>query len=304
MNSALQQMVRDCQSWTDKGKVADYIPELSKANPSQLGVSITQLDGTEFYAGNSRDLFTIQSISKVSNFLLALEDKGYEALKHQIGVLPTIRGFNSILELDIENEHKPLNPFINAGAMVTLTFIKGKNNDEKFSRVINFMSQMMGEELSINEAVYQSERETGNRNRALAYYMKSTGILTEDVESLLDLYFKICSVQVHCGHISRFAAVLANQGRDLNNEMSLIKPYHCRVAKAIMANCGMYDASGEFAVKVGLPAKSGVGGGIMAIASGKMGIGVMGPALDTRGNSMGGWQLLERISDHYQLSIY
>lgn len=304
MNDYLSELVKTIRPLTLEGNVASYIPELSKISPEKLGVYITDLNGNEYMAGDCEDKFTIQSISKVANYLFALEENGYENMNKIIGFLPTVRGFNSILELDIENDHRPLNPFINAGAMVILSQINGDDNGIKFERLRMFMEKIMDSKLTLNEKVYLSEKETGDKNRALAYYMKSTGIIKNDVEDLLDLYFKLCSIEVDCRDISRFAAVLANDGKSMKDGSRIIQEKNCRMTKAIMSNCGLYDASGEFAVRVGVPGKSGVGGGIMAVANKRMGIGVYGPSLDMRGNSIAGIKILELLSEKLDLSMF
>lgn len=304
MDKLLERLIEQSKRLTNEGNVASYIPELSKVNPNRLGICIVTIDGQEYSAGDSDDKFTIQSVSKVANYLLALEDNVYEELNRYIGVLPTARGFNSIMELEMENDHKPLNPMINAGAIATLSFIKGKSSSEKFRRILEFLEEIMGTALSVNEKTYLSEKKTGDRNRALAYYMKSNGIIDGKVEELLDLYFKICSIEVTCREIGRFGAVLANGGRLLKSGSRVVSERNATIAKAVMSNCGMYDESAEFAVDVGIPAKSGVGGGIMAVSSQNIGIGVYGPALDERGNSIAGIEVLKSLSKELDLSVF
>lgn len=300
MNALLNQIVEENIKFTSVGKVASYIPELSKANKNKLGITVTHINGDVYSAGDADELFTIQSISKAAMFLLALEDQGYENLKKKISILPSIRGFNSILELEIDNEQKPLNPMINAGAIATLSMIK----DSKVERIMDFMATLMNSQLTIDYDVFLSEKKTACKNRALAYNMKSLGIIDDDVEELLDIYFKVCSVKVTSRDISHFAAIIANNGLSLKQDRRIISQDNCKILKVVMANCGMYDGSAEFALTVGMPAKSGVSGGIMAIAKDAMGIGIFGPALDERGNSIAGIKVLKALSDKFSLNMY
>jgi glutaminase len=305
MQSMLEKLVKDHRHWTKKGAVATYIPELSKQDPSLLGISICDTDGNEWHAGDWQAPFTIQSICKVATFICVLQDNSYENLTRKISVAPTADGFNSIVNLETKNEHRPLNAMINSGAIASISMVKGQTIEEKYDRIFRLIKRMAGNhELVVNESVYQSEKRTGDRNRALAYFMKSTGIIDVDVEELLDAYFRLCSVEVNCKDIANMAAVLACDGASHNNGEQLLDIKTARTVKAVMSTCGLYDGSGEFAVDVGMPGKSGVGGGILAVSPRKLGVGVMGPALDRKGNSIGGWKLLESLSEELELSIY
>ncbi len=193
---------------------------------------------------------------------------------------------------------------INAGAIATVSLISGDTAEEKFNRILKFTRKITGNDsIDVNNNVYLCEKATGDRNRALAYYMKGNGIIQGDVEDTLDVYFKACSMEVTCKDIARIGALLANAGVLLNNER-VISREACRIIKTIMVTCGMYDASGKFAVHIGIPAKSGVGGGIMAAVPRRMGIGVIGPALDHKGNSIAGIKVLESLSHEFDLSIF
>jgi len=298
-------LIQANRHWTAQGTVATYIPELGKQQPDLLGISICSVDGNQWHAGDWQAPFTVQSISKVVTFIGALLDNDYDTLTKTISVAPTADGFNSIVNLETKNKHRPLNAMINSGAIASIALVKGADMEARFQRVFAMMKAMAGREtLQVNEAVYQSEKRTGDRNRALAYYMKSTGIVTGDVEELLDAYFRLCSVEVNCQDISVMAAVLASDGVSPLTGESIFDHQTARIVKAVMTTCGMYDGSGEFAVEVGMPGKSGVGGGIMAVSPRRMGIGVMGPALDPKGNSLGGWKLLQRLSQACDLSIF
>lgn len=304
MNKLLETIIENNRVWTEKGKVATYIPELSKANPRHLGIAIYTVDNEEYFAGDYDVKFTMQSISKVVALMLALLDNGKEIVFSKVDMEPTADTFNSISSLETRTPNKPLNPMINSGAIVTSSLINGKNGDEVIEKFLKFTRKITNNpHIEINYDVYKSEKETGHRNRSLAYYMKSIGIIEGDVEEALDVYFKQCSIEVTCRDIARIGAMLASDGVLPWNGERVIPRHVARIVKTIMLTCGMYDASGEFAVKVGVPGKSGVGGGILASVPSRMGIGVFGPALDSKGNSIGGWKVLEEVSRELDLSI-
>ncbi|MEG1254571.1 glutaminase A [Clostridium sp.] len=304
MKRILEDIVEKCKKWTTQGEVASYIPELAKADPNALGIWVTTLNGEEYFAGDCDVKFTIQSISKVITLMLAILDNGTEYVFTKIGMEPTESAFNSIINLESHVQKQPLNPMINAGAIATVSLINGETSEEKISRILNFTRKITGNDLiDINTGIYESEKKTGDRNRALAYYMKGNGIIDGDVDEILEVYFKACSMEVTCKDIARIGAMLANAGVLLNNER-VISREACRIIKTIMVTCGMYDASGKFAVHIGIPAKSGVGGGILAAVPRRMGIGVVGPALDNKGNSIGGIKILEKLSCELDLSIF
>lgn len=304
MKKVLENIIEKNREWSKRGEVASYIPELAKANPNALGICVTTLDGEEYFAGDYDTKFTIQSISKVITLMLAILDNGTEYVFSKIGMEPTESAFNSIVNLENNKQKKPLNPMINAGAIATVSLISGETAEEKFNRILKFTRKITGNDtIDVNSNVYLCEKATGDRNRALAYFMKGNGIIQGDVEDILDVYFKACSMEVTCRDISRIGALLANAGVLLNNER-VISREACRIIKTIMVTCGMYDASGKFAVHIGIPAKSGVGGGIMAAVPRRMGIGVLGPSLDHKGNSIAGIKVLESLSQEFDLSIF
>lgn len=305
MNQLLKSIIDNNRRYALEGKVASYIPSLAKANVEHLGICVATLDGKEFSAGDCDVKFTIQSISKVISLMVAILDNGTKNVFSKVGMEPTGDSFNSIMSLEVKNPQKPFNPMINAGAIATTALISGDSLEEKFEKIINFTRKITGnDDININEEVYLSERVTGDRNRALAYFMKSNKLIEGDVEEILDLYFRQCAIEGTCRDIARIAAMLANDGilpwsgeRVISREVS-------RIVKTIMVTCGMYDASGEFAVHIGIPAKSGVGGGILAAVPRRMGIGVFGPALDAKGNTIAGIQVLQEISKELDLSIF
>ena len=305
MNNKLKSILENNREWTGRGNVATYIPELSTGNRDALGIYIVTCDGEEFSAGDIDEQFTIQSISKVITLICALEDYGSEEVFKKISAEPTADAFNSIINLETKNYHKPLNPMINSGAIATVSMLKGKSLSEKYDRVVSLIRELsQNQNITLNEKVYMSENKTGNRNRSIAYFMKSTGVIDGDIEECLTLYFLLCSLNITCKDISKIASVIANKGVLPWNGKRVFKEETANITKAIMLTCGMYDASGEFSIMVGIPAKSGVGGGIMAVVPNRMGIGVIGPSLDEKGNSIAGVKLLKDLSKEYNLSIF
>ncbi|AVP54862.1 glutaminase A [Clostridium tetani] len=305
MQSKIESIIEECRKYTREGEVASYIPELKKADKDALGIYIDKLDGNEFCAGDYDTKFTIQSISKIIALIIAIMDNGMEKVLSKVGVEPSAYSFNSIVTLEVKNANKPLNPMINAGAIATVSLIRGNSPEEVIERILEFTKKVTGNKnIKVNEEVYQSEKKTGDRNRSLAYFMKGTGVIEKDVEKVLDAYFQQCSIEVTCKDIAKIASFLANDGVIPSTGERIIPAEVAKIVKAVMVTCGMYDASGSFAVKVGIPSKSGVGGGILATVPGVMGIGVFGPALDKKGNSIAGVKILERLSEELNLSIF
>ncbi len=292
------------KSFAKLGNVATYIPELSKANPQDVGIYGVTIDGKEYCAGDYDKKFTIQSISKIIVLILALQDNGPDKVFSMIGVEPTGDGFNSIVNLETKDLHKPYNPMINAGAILASSLIKGSCKDEKIERILKLARTLSGNQsIEVNHDTFFSEKLTGDRNRALAYFMKSFNSMQGDVDEILDIYFSHCSIAVTCKDLAMIGAVLANDGIIPKGERVVSKGI-CRITKTLMVTCGLYDASGEFAFHVGIPAKSGVGGGILAAVPKKMGIGVYAPALDEKGNSVVGVKMLKELSEKLELSIF
>ena len=298
LNTELAEIIEASRPYTEKGNVATYIPELAKADTSKLGAYIVTREG-EYFAGDHDALFTMQSVVKPVILLLALEDVGVERVRSLVGVEATGKPFDTFnyTDLALRNEH--INPMINAGAIALCTLIKGDTYKEKIARLLDFTRKLAkNDSLEIDEDVYRSEKKTGNKNRALAYMLNAYKMIDEDVEELLDCYFSACSIKVSCKDLANIAFVLAHCDR------GIIKEEDARFVNAILSTCGMYDGSGDFALSVGVPAKSGVGGGIMAIVPHRMGIGVYSPALDKKGNSVAGNRILELLSSKLQLSIF
>jgi len=281
------------------GQVASYIPELAKADPAAFGIVIATVDGQVYEVGQSRQRFTIQSVSKPLVYGAALEDAGREVVLYKVGVEPSGDAFNSIsLE---PGTGRPLNPMINAGAIAVASLIAGPTPQARLSRVVQALSAYAGRPLDIDEAVFESERSTGHRNRAIGHMLRSYGIVADDPEPALELYFKQCSLLVDCRDLAIMAATLANGGVNPLSGQRAVRSEFISSMLSVMATCGIYDFTGEWVYRVGLPAKSGVGGGILAVLPGQLGIGVFSPPLDERGNSVRGVKVCEAISSELDL---
>ena len=304
MNDLLNRLVKKNISETKLGTVASYIPELDKAKKDALGIYIIDNEGNEYFSGDYETKFTIQSISKIVALMLAILDNGEEYVFSKVGMEPTGDPFNSITKLETSRERKPYNPLINAGAIAVSSMIKGKDARDRFERLLDFFKKISEDEtLDVNYKIYCGESETGNRNRAMGYFLKGEGIIEGNVEDALYIYFKQCSIEVTAKTLAKIGLFLANNGKLSTGEI-VITPKIATIVKTLMVTCGMYDSSGEFAVRAGIPSKSGVGGGILSVVPGKMGIGVYGPSLDKKGNSIAGISLLEDLSSELNLTIF
>jgi len=276
------------------GAVATYIPELAKADPNAFGIALATVDGHVYEVGASRSPFTIQSISKPLTYGVALEDRGSERVRAAIGVEPSGDAFNSIsLE---PGTGRPLNPMINAGAIATSALVAGVDRGMRFERVRAAISAYAGRELTIDADVFESERSTGHRNRAIGHMLRNYDIVSDDPEPALELYFKQCSILVDCRDLALIAATLANGGINPATGRRAVSAEFVDPILSVMTTCGMYDYAGEWVYRIGMPAKSGVGGGIVAVLPGQLGIGVFSPALDARGNSVRGVRVCEALS--------
>lgn len=301
----LEEIQLELQPYMQEGKVADYIPALSKVDPDQFAMSLTLFDGTTYNVGSTQTRFSIQSISKVFTFTQALNlysTKLYE----RVGREPSGNPFNSLVQLEYE-QGVPRNPFINAGAIVVtdslLKHYKGK--EETFNSILQFMRDVSHTpNISYDEEVWKSECEHGFRNAALANLMKSFGNLENEVLTVVETYFKHCSITMNTEELARSVLFLANHGTDpiINQEFITIE--QAKRINAVMLTCGHYDASGDFAFHVGLPGKSGVGGGIIVVVPNLMGISVFSPRLNSWGNSLLGTKALELFTEKTGLSIF
>jgi glutaminase len=301
----LKTLVTEAKQFTKDGKVADYIPALGQANPNDLAIAISYPDGNCYSAGDIQKKFTLQSISKVISLALVLMDRGTKYVFERVGMEPTGDPFNSIAKLETMAPAKPLNPMINAGALVVTHMIPGKSIEDRLQRLLSFIRELTNDSsITYCEEVARSEFETAHLNRALCYFLKQHHIIDEDIEELIDLYTKQCAIEMNSLDLARIGLVFAMDGVDPNNGKQIMPSDVARICKTFMVTCGMYNASGEFAIKIGIPAKSGVSGGIMGAAPGRFGIGIFGPALDDKGNSIAGIKLLERMSKTYSLSMF
>jgi glutaminase len=282
------------------GAVADYIPELGKADPDHFGISLATLDGHVYEVGDTRVPFTIQSISKPFVFALALDTLGATRVEGEIGVEPSGDPFNSI-RLNADNH--PFNPMVNAGAIACSGLIREAKGDGAFEYIRQSLGRFAGRDLDIDEAVYASESATGDRNRAIGYLLRNSTVIRDDVGAVLDVYFRQCSVLVTARDIAIMAATLANRGTNPVTGEQVTTPYAISRTLSVMTSSGMYDYAGEWIYRVGIPAKSGVGGGILAALPARLGLGSYSPRLDRHGNSVRGIKVCEALSSHYDLHM-
>jgi len=294
----LHQQVKDEKN---EGKIASYIPELKKVNPKNFGVHFRSVDDKTFSAGDAEKKFSIQSIAKVASLSMAIELVGGQ-LWERVDVEPSGNAFNSLLQLENENGI-PRNPLINSGAIVICDVLISElaNPKEEF---LKFLSSITGYEVNFDPTIAASEKEEGYRNFALTNYLKSFGNIDNDVEIVLDFYFSLCSIKLSCAELSNLFLYLANDGVHPKSKKQVISKSNTRRINAIMSTCGFYDEAGEFAYRVGLPGKSGVGGGILAIHPGKYAIAIYSPRLNPKGNSYRGMKFLERFTSKTESSIF
>lgn len=304
-SSSLQSVIEDLHSQyksLQEGAVADYIPELAKVNPDLFSICLVTVNGEVYQVGDYSRLFTIQSISKVFVYGLALEDCGRDDVLTKVGVEPTGDAFNAII-LD-EQSKRPYNPMVNAGAIATTSLIKGADATERLNRLLNMFRRYIGRDVFVDISVFTSERATGHRNRAMAHLMLNFGMIQPNIEESLDLYFQQCAIMVNCQDLAVMAATLANKGINPITGEKALKSSYVKDILSVMYTCGMYNFAGEWAYKVGLPAKSGVCGGIIAVVPNKIGIGVFSPLLDGRGNSVRGVKVCEDLSRILGLHLF
>ena len=287
------------EGFLNEGRVSSYIPQLLVQNPALLAASIIGSDGACHSTGDHEELFSIQSISKVISLIYALVTLGEKRVFEKVGVEPSGDPFNCFIKLETAGE-KPFNPFINAGA-ITITSLLADNIT--FDELLAFTCKIFGCDVAVDEVVFAEEVAAGKRNRSMAYLMQSKGVLGDEVEKYLEYYFRLCAVLVNTKQLAHMGAVLASGGKSPNSGEQIVPTRIVSIVKAIMLTCGMYDGSGEFAVSVGLPAKSGIGGGIVACGGG-YGIGTFGPALDVKGNSVGGIKMLQHLSGEMGLNLF
>lgn len=304
LDTVVREIADEMRNRPDRGEVATYIPELARANRDAFGIAVIDAEGRAALGGDSEIPFSIQSISKVFTLTLALGQVG-DRLWKRVGREPSGDPFNSIIQLELERG-VPRNPFINAGAIaVTDVILSGHRPREAIGEILRFM-QALAEDSSvtIDEAVAASEKRTGFRNAALANYMRSFGVIENPVENTLGVYFHHCAIAMSCRQLAMAGRFLAHSGRNPSSGFSVVSAERARRINAIMLTCGHYDGSGEFAYRVGLPGKSGVGGGILAIVPAGASIAVWAPGLDSWGNSHLGRIALEMLTKRMGWSIF
>jgi glutaminase len=296
------EIVSELKDVDDSGEVATYIPELGNVDPAKLGIHLTTVEKTHFSFGDSDDKFSIQSIAKVLSLTLALKILGQDLWK-RLGVEPSGSAFNSLVQLEYE-KGIPRNPFINAGAIVICDILVTCFDDPK-SELLEFVRKASGiDSIDYCLNVAESEKRTGFRNYALAYFMKDFGNIHNDVEAVLDVYFHLCSIEMSCKELAQAFLFLASGGVNPMTNETVVSPGRTKRINSIMQMCGFYDEAGEFAFRTGLPGKSGVGGGIVAIHPGMYSIAVWSPKLNTNGNSYKGMKVLEAVTTKTMSSIF
>lgn len=307
MQALLEQLVQASSKTTGQGTVASYIPALAEADASHFSVCLTDKH-QRYVFGETETLFTLQSVVKVISFMLAANYHGLDRMMEYVDVEPTGDSFNSIVRLESANT-KPFNPMINAGAITVASMLPGDTPTEKVTTVITFLETLLQKEVTINQKTYQSEYDSADHNRAIAYILKANGYLEAGVENAIQTYLQLCSIEVTVTDLAKIALFFAEDGQ---NERICIEGAILKVTKALMLTCGMYNSSGKFAAFVGLPAKSGVSGAIIAVVKsgaietleGPIGIGLYGPAIDTVGNSVAGVHFLMALVKKYNLSVF
>ena len=299
----LEEIKEEIQPFFFEGKVANYIPALAKVEPNQFAMSIQMFDGTSFGVGETNKKFSIQSISKVFTFTMALNYYGKELYK-RVGHEPSGNPFNSLVQLEYENGI-PRNPFINAGAIVTADSLVSIYKPDTFNQILEFIKMVSNDEtINYDEEIFQSELEHGFRNFALINMIKSFGNINNKIDEVINTYFKQCSIMMSPNQLAKSMLFLANHGTNPITNECIITESKAKRINSLMLTCGHYDASGDFAYKVGLPGKSGVGGGIVAVVPKKMAICVYSPKLNTQGNSLIGTVALELFTSKTGLSIF
>lgn len=302
-NALLEEILQQVRPLIGKGKVADYIPALADVPPDRLGIAICTLDGALYQAGDSQERFSIQSISKVLSLTLALTRYQDSEIWQRVGKEPSGQPFNSLLQLELE-QGKPRNPFINAGALVVCDMLETRLTAPR-QRMLELVRELtQQQDIHYDRIVARSEFDHSARNAAIAWLMKSFGNFANQVPTVLQTYFHYCSITMTCAELARCFLYLANQGRGLVQAEALLTPKQARQINALMVTSGMYDGAGEFAWRVGMPGKSGVGGGIIAIIPGEMSIAVWSPELDASGNSLAGTAALELLAERIGRSIF
>jgi glutaminase len=284
------------------GALANYIPELAAVDPNKFGIAIATETGKLHTVGDADHAFTIQSVSKAFVYCLALELAGRDAVLERVGVEPSGDAFNAIFFDPSTN--RPFNPMVNAGAITVAGIVRDVAGDHAFDLILDRLSDAAGRRLSMDEAVYRSEAETGHRNRAIGHLLRNVGALQGPVDEVVDLYFRQCSLLVTAADLARMGATLAHLGENPDTGRQVFELTAVRNTLAVMFTCGMYDYSGNWAYDVGVPAKSGVGGGIVGVVNRQLGIGTFSPRLDAKGNSVRGVAAIKEIGNELGLHVF
>jgi glutaminase len=285
-----------------EGALANYIPELAAVDPEHFGIAVATVGGSLHTVGDTDQPFTIQSVSKAFVYCLALELIGRDAVLARVGVEPSGDAFNAIV-FD-PHTNRPFNPMVNAGAITVAGIVRDVAGAGAFDLILDRLSDAAGRRLSMDEAVYRSESETGHRNRAIGHLLRNVGALEGSVDDVVDLYFRQCSILVTAADLARMGATLAHIGENPETGRQVFELTAVRNTLAVMFTCGMYDYSGNWAYDVGMPAKSGVGGGICGVVNRQLGIGTFSPRLDVKGNSVRGVAAFQEIGDELGLHVF
>jgi glutaminase len=297
----LVRIYEDCVGDTG-GEVAHYIPELATVDPNRFGIALGMIDGRIWTCGNTDFEFTIQSVSKAFSYCMALELLGRDEVYRHVGVEPSGDAFNAIMFDPLTD--RPFNPMVNAGAITVCALLHRELGRDAPDALLERFSQAAGRRLEVSEAVYRSEADTGHRNRAIGHLLLNVGVVEPPIEPALDLYFRQCSILVTALDLARMGATLANVGKNPFTGKSVFDVAAVRDTLSVMFTCGMYDYSGHWALDVGIPAKSGVGGGVVGVVNRQLGIGSYSPRLDAKGNSVRGVRAFRGLADEFGLHAF
>lgn len=299
--SILEEILADVRPLQGQGKVASYIPALARIDPGKLGIAIETVTGDRYQVGDAQEKFSIQSISKVFNLVLGIKLVG-DSIWERVGMEPSGNAFNSLVQLEYENGI-PRNPFINAGALVVVDMLLDQLKSPD-AEMLSFVRELRCSQVDYDDAVFRSEIETGFTNLALTNFMKAHGNIHHAVEDVLSVYYHQCSIEMTCAGLARSFLFLANRGVVPGNGEVILTGSQTKRVNAVMLTCGFYDEAGQFAYRVGLSGKSGVGGGIVAVIPGELAIAVWSPELNARGNSLIGMSVLEHFTSLTGMSIF
>lgn len=301
VDKTIKKAIKKTEKYKGMGELASYIPELANVDPNSFAFCLVTVDGEVFSYGEIEKIFSIQSISKVLSLIMALRDNDPISVFEKVGSEPTSYEFNSLVPIT----DKATNPLINAGAMTTASMVKGANVEEKFDRILSYYKKLSSfEDSYMIKEVYESEMETTDRNRAIAYYLKSKNIFSDDPNEVLDLYIRNCSIATNVCALAKMGAVLANKGNKPNSKEKLLSKKEIQIVVSQMATCGMYENSGRYLMEVGIPSKSGVSGGILGVVPGVCGLGVYSPRIDKSGNSIRGIELFKILAKDLGFTIF